>query len=43
MFVTGRADGVQLEPAPPDTTKKQPSDTTKKAPDKTKKPKAPVR
>src|SRR2546421_9607548 len=43
VFVTGRADGVQLEPAPPDTTKKQPSDTTKKAPDKTKKPKAPVR
>ncbi len=43
VFVTGRADGVQLEPAPPDTTKKQPSDTTKKAPDRTKKPKAPVR
>jgi len=45
VFVTGRADGVQLEPlppAPPDTTKKQPSDTTKKAAD-TKKPKAPVR
>jgi len=43
VFVTGRADGVQLEPAPPDTTKKQASDTTKKAPDRTKKPKAPVR
>lgn len=36
VTVTGRADGVQLEPlppAPPDTTKKKaPTDTTKKAP-----------
>jgi len=45
VTVTGRADGVQLEPlppAPPDTTKKPP-ETTKKRPDTTKKPKAPVR
>jgi len=39
VTVTGRADGVQLEPlppAPPDTTKKKtPADTTKKkAPDR---------